>query len=270
MAASTVGITGSGPLSVTDKNGAQHFVPLSAFELTGSTVTLKGTAPTDWATVLGKTIDLTALKALAAARLAAGEVTSPPNRHASPAILFTAQATGLEGNAITVDVTPHGLDDVTLVAKQQFLYPGLATKEAAQTMIGDATGTGPVQVTALGDGVKPVKPVAATTVKTTKTLDVKDTDNKLLFTLTNAAPGDVSIEVRADTGDSALFVVEVVIGPLTSTKVKLTELATSTGDASKLVKAAPPSTGLAVPATGTVRLSGGATGVAATGVAYSS
>jgi hypothetical protein len=269
MAASTVGITGSGPLSITDKNGAQRFVPLSAFELTGSKVSLKTGAGQDWATELAKTIDVNVLLALAADRVAAGELTAPPARRASPAILLSAAAPGREGNGISVDVTPDSLDDVTLTAGQQLAYAGLNSAAAAQAAIGDATGTGPVQVTALGDGTKAPKPIAPTAVKKSKTLDVKDTDDKLLFTLTNTAADDATIEVRADV-DPALFVVEITRGPLTSSKVKLTALATATGDATKLVSAAPPPTGLAVPGKATVRLSGGADGVKATGVAYSS
>ena len=143
MAASTVGITGSGPLSVTDKNGAQHFVPLSAFKLGGSDVTLK----TDWVTQIdSQHIDAVLLQALAQARFRAGELAAPPAPRVGPAILFTAQQIGPEGNGISVAVTPDGLTDVTLVATQTLVYPGLTSGAMAQAKIGDTSGTGPVQV----------------------------------------------------------------------------------------------------------------------------
>jgi hypothetical protein len=267
---STVGITGSGPLSVTNRSGAQCFVPLSAFELNGSTVTLKGAVGADWATELAKTIDVAALTELAARRLAAGEVAAPPDRRVVPAILFQAQASGPEGNGIAVDVTPDGLDDVTIVAHQQLVYSGLASGAAAQGAIGDASGTGPMQVTAVGDGSAPPAPVVATTVTKGSDFSVNDAGGKLLFKIANAALDDVLLDVKVDAANPALFIVQIGRGPLTSTKVKLTDLGKSTGDASKLVKAATPSTGLAVPAAATVQLSGGGHGVAATGVAYSS
>jgi hypothetical protein len=263
------GITGSGPLAITGKNGGQRFVPLSAFELTGGKVTLKSGTGQDWATELAKIIDTIALTALAADRIAAGELTAPPARRASPAILFSAAAAGPEGNAITVEVTPNNLDDVTLEASQELVYAGLASAAAAQAAIGDTTGTGPVQVTAVGPGTKAPKPIDRKTVNKGTTLDVKDTDDAVLCTLKNTGPDDATISVHKDT-DPSLFVVEVKRGPLTSSKVKLTGLKASTGDASKLVTADTPPTGLAEPAASTVRLSGGADGVKATGVAYTS
>jgi hypothetical protein len=263
------GITGSGPLAITGKNGGQCFVPLSAFELTGGKVTLKSGTGQDWATELAKIIDTNALTALAADRVAAGELTAPPARRASPAILFSAAAAGPEGNAITVEVTPTNLDDVTLKASQELVYAGLASATAAQAAIGDATGTGPVQVTTVGSGKKAPKPIGPKPLKKDEAVDVIDTNDATLFTLKNTAPDDATVSVRLDTAPP-LFVVEVKRGPLTSSKVKLTDLKTSTGDASKLVTADTPPTGLAEPAASTVRLSGGADGVRATGVAYTS
>jgi hypothetical protein len=167
-------------------------------------------------------------------------------------------------------VTPNNIDDVTLKASQALVYAGLASAAAAQTAIGDTTGTGPVQATVPptpGTGAPDeIKPTA---VKQNKTLDVKDTTGAVLFTLKNTAPDDATIAVHADT-DKSLYVVEVNRGPLTSSKVKLTDLKASTGDASKLVTADTPPTGLAEPAASTVRLSGGGDGVKATGVAYTS
>lgn len=77
MAASTVGVTGSGPLSVTDTTGRQLFVPLSAFELTiGSAVTLKS----DWKSALTTADALTVrlLERLANDRLDAGALAAVP------------------------------------------------------------------------------------------------------------------------------------------------------------------------------------------------
>src|ERR671924_1744676 len=123
MAASTVGVTGPGPLSVTDKNGKQCFVPLSAFALSGGKVALDST----WSGALAATVDTDALTAVANARFAAGDLAPPPSAHPVPALVLTAVDKGPEGNGITVDVSADELDDVTLSASQRLVYPGLAT-----------------------------------------------------------------------------------------------------------------------------------------------
>lgn len=66
------------------------------------------------------------------------------------------------------------------------------------------------------------------------------------------------------------FAVDVPVGPLASSNVKFAELATLPGDAGKLITAGQSSMVSTVPAAATVRLSGGAAGVAATAIAYSS
>ena len=266
MAPSKVGIAGPGPLAVTDKIGRQQFVPLAAFTLSAGKIELE----TAWDTALAAAqIDSVALAKLAQMRFDSGDFRAPPTPHPSAAILFTAAAAGVEGNGITVTVTPGGLEDVTLDTSQQLTYAGLSGSADAKTAIGDEASTAPVQVTAVGDGTKVAAPIAATTVKTTKTLDVLDTDGKILVTLTNAAADDATVTVTAD-ADPAKFTIAVSRGPLSSKKVKLSELATKTDGAFALATAVPPPTGIAPPAAGVVRLSGGATDVKASAVAYTS
>lgn len=260
------GVAGPGPLAITDKNGRQQFVPLSAFTLSGGKIALD--AAWDAALTTAK-VDTALLADLAQRRFDAGDLNPPPDRKASPAILLAAAAAGPEGNGITVDITSDGLEDVTLAASQTLTYAGLATGADAKTAIGDAAGTAPVQVTAVGPGTKVAAALSATVVKTTKTLDVKDTDAKVLFTLTNAVADDATVTVTID-ADPTKFTVTVDRGPLSSTKVKLSELTTKTDGAFVLIGAAPPPTGIAPPASATVRLSGGAKDVKATAVAYTS
>jgi hypothetical protein len=202
-------------------------------------------------------------------RLDAGDFRAPPTPHASAAILFTAIAAGIEGNGITIAVTPGGLEDVTLDASQQLTYAGLTGSADTKIAIGDENSTAPVQVTAVGDGTKVAKALSATTVKTTKTLDVKDTDGKVLVTLTNTAADDATVTVTVD-ADPTKFTIAVSRGPLSSKKVKLSELATKTDGAFALATAVPAPTGIAPPAAGTIRLSGGADDAKATAVAYTS
>jgi hypothetical protein len=266
MAPSKVGIAGPGPLAITDKSGRQQFVPLSAFTLSGGKIGLDAT----WNTALTTAqIDTAALAKLAQTRLDSGDFRAPPTPHPSAAILFAAVAAGTEGNGITITVTPGGLEEVTLDAAQQLTYAGLTGSADAKSAIGDENSTAPVQVTAVGDGTKVAAPLAATTVKTTKTLDVKDTDGKVLVTLTNSAADDATVTVTAD-ADPAKFTIAVTRGPLSSKKVKLSELATKTDGAFTLATATPAPTGIAPPVAGPVRLSGGATDVKASAVAYTS
>jgi hypothetical protein len=253
-------------LAITDKSGRQQFVPLSAFTLSGGKIALD---PAWDAALATAKVDTAALAKLAQLRLESGDLNPPPARHASAAILFSAAAAGPEGNGIAVAITPGGLEDVTLDASQQLTYAGLATSADAASAIGDASSTAPVQVTSVGAGTKVAKAIAATTVKPTKTLDVKDTDGTVLFTLTNAVADDATVTVTVD-ADPTKFTVAISRGPLSSKKVKLSELTSKTDGAFVLVAAAPAPTGIAQPASGTVRLSGGAKDVKATAVAYTS
>ena len=101
MASSTVDVTGQSPLSFTDANGTQRFVPLSALEFSGSKVQLKSA----WASEFSGA-EQTILLALASSKVSAGELTPPPVMPPVAAILFVAAVAGPEGNNITVSVTP--------------------------------------------------------------------------------------------------------------------------------------------------------------------
>jgi hypothetical protein len=80
------------------------------------------------------------LLALAAAKVAAGELTPPPVVPSAPAIAFTAAAPGPGGNGITVSVTPDPGPLVTtkllINAKEVDTYAGLADATAAAMRIG--------------------------------------------------------------------------------------------------------------------------------------
>src|SRR4051794_37714119 len=101
MAATPVDVAGHGPLPFTDSNGAQQFVPLSAFELVGSEIQLK----TAWAGEFSSA-DQQILIALAGAHAAGGELLPPPVSPPAPAVSLTAAVPGPESAGIKVAVTP--------------------------------------------------------------------------------------------------------------------------------------------------------------------
>jgi hypothetical protein len=105
MAASAaLDAVGTPPISFTDSTGTQKSVPLSALKFSGS----KPDIADDWAPEFNapdKGTDKTTVPAVAAARIAAGELTPPPTRPPRPAIAVTAVQPGSESNNIVVAVT---------------------------------------------------------------------------------------------------------------------------------------------------------------------
>ena len=77
---------------------------MAAFTLSAGKIELE----TAWDTALAMAqIDAVALAKLAQMRFDSGDFRAPPAPHPSAAILFTAAAAGVEGNGITVTVTPR-------------------------------------------------------------------------------------------------------------------------------------------------------------------
>jgi hypothetical protein len=291
MAGSAVGVVGTAPISFTDSNGAQRSVPLSALQFSGSTLEL---AP-DWAARFSGA-DSTMLLAVASARAAAGELTSPPIRPPSPAIAVTATHPGPESNNISVAVTvtaDHDHPHDPLIATLQFsatetdTYAGLRTAGEAAMRIGVDTpsdqqgrpeGTGLVVVksgsVATADNLPVEHPQAALPQAG---LDVKAADQSTLFTLVPRADysgsGELSVGVALDpTG--ATFTVTATYNsgsPDTVPTVTLLSLNPLPPQVAYLVSASAPSSGAMLPAAGTpVQLSGGGPGMAASGLFYTS
>ena len=290
MTAAPVDVIGSAPISFTDSDGAQKFVPLSALQLNGSTLELK----TAWATAFDPA-EKSTLLALATARAAAGELTPPPVPPPRPAVSLSAKHAGPEGNGITATTTVEA--GAPLVAKismkvvQTNTYPGLASAKAAALAIGVDTPTGTAGDPLKGTGVVVVKQAnvnaaadlpktVPSTVLTAAGFDVKSADDStVLFTLLPAADyggtGGLSVAVAPDTSGTT-FTVTVVYDSsketAANTKVTLQTLDQLPAPVSYLVKAEAPQSGASLPPLGatSTTLTGGAPGLAANGLLYTS
>jgi hypothetical protein len=287
MVAAPVDVVGSSPISFTSTQGGQLFVPLSALQFNGSTLEVKSAWQTSFDAGETQT-----LLALATARAAAGELIPPPVPPPSPAIAFTAKHAGPESNDIVVTATPDPGPPLTATIAvsvvQTDVYGLLASATAAALAIGVDMPTGNPGDPLAGTGVVVVKQgsVAAgttlpadnqTDVLTGVGFEVKAADNSVLFTLLPRADyvgsGGLSISVKHDPSGTS-FTVEAVYdsskeaGP--EPKVTILTLGALPASAAYLVKASAPPAGAAVPAAGSVQLSGGGPGLAATGLLYTS
>jgi hypothetical protein len=283
MAAKTIDVAGHGPLSFTDSNGNQVFVPLSALEFVGSDIQLK----TDWAAQFSAT-DQQILVALAGARATGGELLPPPIVPAAPAVALTASVPGPESSGISVHVEPESGTTVVdakvkLKATETDVYAGLTDAASAKQTIGVDTaptkpedppeGTGLVRVQAAGtttDGLP--KDGQSLTVKAAGTKVVAADGTKTLFMLVprpGAPSGGIPVTVAVDT-TAGTFTVTATHDTGDQPAVDLTSLDALPAAVTFLVTASAPPGGLAVPAEQDVQLTGGAPGIAATGVAYTS
>ena len=276
----TTDVTGQSPLSFTDANGAQRFVPLSAFEFSGSKVQLK----TAWASEFTGA-EQTIMLAVATARAAAGELTPPPVRPPSPALLFTAAFDGAEGNNVVVTVTPDAGNVLTAKAlidvTETDTYPGLTDAAAAKAALGvdnpaadETAGTGLVTLKKSGAMKTGVLPKAQTVTAKGAGADVvaPGQNGDKLFTLVLGPRGPsagVPVTITPDTA-SGTFTLEAVYAVGNTTKVALSPLGALPAAVTAVISVSAPPGGVAVPAAGDVQLSGGADGVAASGTAYTS
>jgi hypothetical protein len=274
----TTDVTGQSPLSFTDANGAQRFVPLSAFEFSGSNVQLKTAWASDFSSAEQKI-----LLAVASAKASAGALTPPPLPPARPAVVFTAAAPGPDGNTIVVTVTPE--DGTVLSAKVvvtaigTFTYPDLADAAAAKSALGvdapvggEHKGRGVVMLQKAG-ALKPGKlPKAQSLTAKAAGADVVADDGTKLFTLVPNpdAPGvGVPVTITVDT-DAGTFTLKADYDAKNTAKIALAPLAPLPASVALIVTASAPPGGIALPAAGDVHLSGGEAGIAATGTAYTS
>ncbi len=293
-------LSGLGPIGFTTSvSGGQLSIPLSAFALkNGSTVALASA----WASAFSTT-DTAILVALAQAKYASGELTAAVQPPPIPAVTFTAASPGATGNNIdvTVGVAESGTGPQTvfncslaLDGTETDTFSGLASASAALTAIGSDTapapnsndpplGTGLVQFHSagpLGTGL----PEAGTHPITDLTpLAIPASGGGTLFEIVArqtpaAAPYTAGLPA---------ITVTVVLPPggTTFTLTASYDSGTETVAFDDLASALPPALGFlctvaapgggfAVPgvsaSTGTteVQLSGGGTGIPATGVAY--
>lgn len=286
MASATVDVIGSSPLSFTDANGGQQVVPLSALQFSGSEIQLKS----GWQSAFDAGEQAT-LIALAKAKAAAGELTPPPVPPPAPALAFTAKHPGAQGNNITITADsqagkPALTATITLSVLEADTYAALADGPAAAHKLGveaptgnpgDApAGTGLVVVKQGSTGASTKPPVASTGVFTKNTgIDLKDADDKVVCTLLPradyAGKGGLSYAV---TRSGATFTIAATYDSTkeegTQDPVTLLTLDKVAAPVAYLVTAAAPPRGAALPADSSTTLSGGAPGLAATGLLYTS
>lgn len=294
MAATPVDVVGSTPIAFTNKEGAQKFVPLSALQLTGSRIGVKSN-PVDWASLFDAN-ETSRLLAVAQAKVAAGELTTPPSPPPAPALAFTATHTGPETNGITVTVsTTPGTGgplttQIAVTATETDTWSGLTDGNAAAQAVGVDKPTGkagdPSAATGLiavvqgsvvtaGVGIPVVVP--STTLQAGKPpVDIVDKSKNKVFSIKPRADyagnGGLSFSVTPDPSGSTFR----ITAAYDSSKEKggkgsitLQTLSGLPAPVAYLVTPSAPPTGALVPAdNGSVNLSGGAPGIAAIGLLY--
>jgi len=283
---SSTDVVGPGPISFTNTNGDQMIIPLSALEFSDGKLQLKN----DWKTVPALLTSQATITNLAQALTAVGQLTPPPTLPPAPALALTAARTGPETNNIIVTTTTTGAGDpltaeITVTAKEKDAWPGLTNgADAAQAMGTDAApGTGLLVVKqgsfTAGPGAPPsVAQATQGKLKPGDHADLKDSGNNTVCTILpradyagnaglqytvhpDAAGHSFSITATYDSSSEQGGTTAITLQDISNLKSKLKPVA-------YLVTASAPPTGAMVPADGFAQFSGGATGIAATGLLY--
>ena len=211
------------------------------------------------------------------------------------AVRFTAASPGATGSGITVTVGVVGAGEtlcdcsLSLDGVETDTFPGLASAGAAATALGSDTapvnpgdpplGTGLVQYHTAGPHGTGLPEAGTYSITDLTPLQILASGGTPLFEIVaRQAPGKVSysaglpaITVTVDLppgGTTFTLTASYDSGPQTVTFDDLTSALPAT--LGFLCTAAAPAGGFAVPAAGKVQLSGGGTGIPATGVAYTS
>jgi hypothetical protein len=284
MATATTDVIGSTPLSFTNAAGGQQVVPLSALEFNGSDIRLK----TAWQAVLDAG-EQTTLLTLAKARAAVGELTPPPIPPPAPALSVSAAHAGPEGNGITVTVSVEkdvpALDaEITVSAVEVDTWPLLTDGDAASFKIGvdaptgadgdppAATGLIAVKKGSTGASAKPAVAKSGVLKKATG-VDLKDEDDALVCTILPRADyaGKDGLSFAVTVQGSTFTVSATYDSTLesgTQDPVTILTLGDIADPVAYLVSIGAPPRGAALPADSSTQLSGGATGLPASGLLY--
>lgn len=279
-------MVGNAPLAFTNSLGEQQVVPLSAFQFSGSAIVL-ATTPVNWSAQFGAA-DTAILLALAQARAATGDLSTPPVIPPVPALAFTAAVAGPQSNNIYVQIksvstTSTVTAEIVIDASETDTYPALASATAAANAIGVDVAPTATTDPPLGTGVVVVKSGSATGTglpKTGQSLTVSGATNVLaadgtstLFTLeprSGYSGSGIPVTVEVDPS-AATFTVTATYDAGNTTPVTAATLSSLPAPVGFLVKATAPPAGLALPAVTAapgLALSGGAIGLPATGTAY--
>jgi len=280
-------VGGPSPISFTGSNGSQRVVPLSALSFSGSSVEVSS----GWTSEFDSS-ETAILLALAADLFAIGELTPPPSPPPQAAVAVTATHTGPLTNGITVTVSaPTGQSPlttpITVSAVEVDTWSDLGSGTAAAMTIGVDAPTGKQGDAPAGTGLIVVKqgstggsselPVAAisTVLKAGVGVDLVDSSNAKVCTILPRADysgtGGLSYTVTIDASGKTFTLTATYDSTKetgtqgTITLQTLTKLPTQVG---YLVGVTPPASGAALPGDGSVQLSGGTTGIAASGMFY--
>jgi hypothetical protein len=270
-------VVGTGPLAYTDKKGLQRVIPLTALVFTGNKIQIRPDDGTcKWTSALAADEDLITL--LATERVAAGELTSAPTPPPVPAVRFTAAKAGPESNniAVTVDYSANtGLDTaLTITAERTDTYPGLTDANAAAAAIGvDSTKADFMFVDSTTVKVQPKLPDEFSDKDLGTDYNVT-TGGAIHFTL-KPHPGmpansSVKLSLTHDRSESTFTVTAKYLSNPAPAAVTIPALSPLDPGVTYLVTATAPASGAAVPAKGSVQLTGGGPGHAASGLAYTS
>jgi hypothetical protein len=218
----------------------------------------------------------------------------------APAIAFTAASPGVEGNNIAVAIQIEQTSTVSgpptvvnyslfLEGKETDKFSGLASATAAANAIGSDTkpvhstdpplGTGLVQFHAAGPSGSGLPDdnqsfsLTDTTPHPVTTTPSGGSPSTLFEVVARQKPPDsthpINVTVNLDAGKKTFtLAAEYDSGPETVAFVDLTSNLPPA--LSFLFTVSPPASGFAIPAGGTVKLSGGDTGTSASGIAYTS
>ena len=294
MAATTpVDVVGSSPITFTNKDGAQKFVPLSALQFTGSQIGLK--SPSPWTSLFDQN-ELTRLLAVAQAKAAIGELTPAQSPPPAPALAFTAAHTGPETNGITVTASTPSTPGtggpltipITITATETDTWSGLKDGTSAAQKIGVDNPTGNqgdppagtglivvVQGSVVTTNVGIPANVPSTTLKASTPVDILDQSNNKVFSIAPRADytgnGGLSFILTNDPSGTT-FTISATYDSTkeqgTQSPITLPTLSSLAGQVAYLITATAPPSGALVPADASVQLSGGGPGIAANGLIY--
>jgi hypothetical protein len=296
MAATTqVDVVGSSPITFTNTEGAQKFVPLSALQFTGSQIGLR--SPSPWTSLFDQN-EATRLLAVAQAKAAIGELTPQQAASPAPALAFTAAHTGPETNGITVTASTPSTPGtggplnipITITAIETDTWPGLKDGTSAAKQIGVDNPTGKADDPAAGTGLIVVVQgsvatatanvgipvdVTSTTLKASTPVDILDQNNNTVFSITPRADytgkGGLSFSLTNDSSGTT-FTISATYDSTkeqgTPSPITLQSLSSLAKPVAYLITATAPPSGALVPADASVQLSGGGPGIAANGLIY--
>ncbi|WP_428338564.1 hypothetical protein [Mycobacterium sp.] len=267
-------VVGTGPLAYTDQHGLQRVIPLAAFVFDSKTIQIRST----WTSALSSA-DRDLITLLAAERVKAGEFAQAPTPAPVPAVRFTAAEQGSESNniVVTVDYSANtGLDTaLTITAERTDTYPGLTDANAAAAAIGkDATKADFLFVDSTTVSVQAKLPDEFSDKDLGTDYNVT-TGGAVHFTL-KPHPGlpansSVKLSLTHDSSGSTFTVtVKYSSNPTPNPGATIPSLSPLDPGVTYLVTATAPAGGAAVPAKGSIQLTGGGPGHAASGLAYTS